>query len=297
MSAGLSFLPSRIAVLGTGIMGGPMAGHLARAGFDVRAWDGNPEHLSALVELGVTTCATASDATKSADVIITMLTDIDSVLDVMVTSHGALSGFQGLWIQTTTVGLEGTRELVELTANTGVTFVDAPLLGSKSSSEAGELTALASGMPEAEAMCRPVLDAFCSRVLWLGAAGQGSKLKLVMNGWVLGLTTLTAEIMALSSGLGLSATIFLDIIRGGPLDVAQAQIKGTAIAAGQFSPALPLRLGAKDARLIVRAGQEVGIDLLVARAVASRLEEARDTGHGEEDVCAVWFAVLDAKRT
>jgi 3-hydroxyisobutyrate dehydrogenase len=285
------FSVRRVAVLGSGIMGGPMARHLQHAGYEVRAWDIDHSRLKVLADLGVTTCATAIEAMDSADCVVTMLSDIHSVLDVVAGSQHALAEFAGLWLQSTTVGLEGTRRLADVAARTGATFVDVPLLGTRSSVEAGELIALASGPAEAEDVCRPLLESFSSRVLWLGDAGQGSKLKLVMNGWVLGLTTLTAETMALSSGLGLPPTIFLDMIRGGPLDVAQAQLKGAAIASRQFSPSLSLHHGAKDAGLIVAAGCEAGIDLSIAKAVAQRLEEARDAGHGDEDVSAVWFAV------
>lgn len=268
-----------------------MARHLHQAGFDVRAWDIDPGHLEVLADLGVSTYSMAREATEGAEVVITMLPDYEAVQDVMAGSHRAIEGGGGLWIQSATVGLEGTRRFGAMAEEAGIEFVDCPLLGTNAIAEAGELTALYSGPSEAQESSRRVLDAYCAKILWLGNAGRGSELKLIMNGWILGLATLTAEAIALSEGLGFDPATFLEMIRGGPFDVAQAHLKGSAMIEGNFATALPLRWAAKDARLIVAAGREVGIDLLVADAVATQFERSRDAGHGEEDYSAVWYSV------
>jgi len=281
----------RVAVLGTGLMGAPMARHLHRAGFDVRAWDIAFERRQALANEGIAMCSSAREATEGAEVLITMLPDYQVVHDVMTGSNRAIEGVNGLWIQSSTVGLEGTRWLGAIAEDAGITYVDCPLLGTKVTAEAGELTALYSGPSGAQELSRQVLHSFCTQILWLGEAGHGSQLKLVMNGWILGLAALTAETIALSVGLGFAPMTFLEMIRGGPFDVAQAHLKGSAMIEGNFAPGLPLRWAAKDARLIVAAGNEVGIELLMANAVATHLERSRDAGHGDEDYSAVWYAL------
>jgi 3-hydroxyisobutyrate dehydrogenase len=281
----------RVAVLGTGLMGVPIAQHLHFAGYDVQVWDIDPGHCEGLAGLGISVNATARGATQAADVIVTTLPDFKVVEDVMAGRQRASEGFKGLWIQSSTVGLEGTRVLAAMAKDAGITYIDCPLLGTKAVAEAGELTALCAGPRAAEARCRHILETFCSRVLWLGEANEGSKLKLVMNGWILGLATLTAEAIALSIGLGFEPATFLTMIRDGPFDVVQARVKGSAMIDGNFVASLPLRLAAKDARLIVAAGEEAGISLLMAEAVAQQLERSRDLGHGDEDYSAVWYAV------
>jgi 3-hydroxyisobutyrate dehydrogenase len=280
-----------VAVLGTGLMGAPIARRLHRAGFDVRAWDIDPEHLRALAEMGITTFPEAREATQGAEVVLTMLPDYDAVRDVMTKALRALAGTDCLWIQSSTVGLEGTRHLGEMAEVEGITYVDCPLLGTNALADAGGLTALYSGPRGAQELSRRVLDVFCERILWLGDTGRGSKLKLIMNAWILGLVALTAEAIALSEGLGFEPTTFLEMIRGGPFDVAQAHLKGTAMIEGNFAAALPLRWAAKDARLIVAAGNEAGIDLLMADAAATHFERARNAGHGDEDYSAVWYSL------
>jgi 3-hydroxyisobutyrate dehydrogenase len=273
-------------------MGSPMARHVARSGYDVRAWDINLENLATVAAAGVITCATANEATAGADVVITMLTDYAVVYEVMAGAQDALDGFSGLWIQSTTVGLDGTRELAALAVQAGVTFVDAPVLGTKPAAEAGALIVLGSGPSDVERQCRAIFDAFSARVLWLGPAGAGSRLKLIMNGWIIGLTTLTAETLALCVGLGIAPSTFYEMIDGGPHDLPQLHVKGDAMLAREFlPPTLPLRLAAKDARLIVAAGNEAGITLLLADAVAQQLERALNAGHGDEDYGAVWYSV------
>jgi len=280
----------KVAVLGVGMMGAPLATHLARCGYSVRAWDIDEANMAPLRSEGIETCESARRATESADVILTMMTDDDAVLDVMVGSHAALGDFKGLWIQSTTVGVEGTRKLYDVAREAGTTYADVPLLGTKSIAEAANLTALGSGSEEARKQSQSILSSFCSKILWLGDVGQSSKFKLVLNSWILGLATLTAETIALCTSFGFPAENFLDFIAGGPFDVGQAHIKGGAIIAEDFTPSLALRLAAKDAGLVVAASEELGISLQVARAVFEQMRTAQALGHGDEDYAAVWFA-------
>ncbi len=281
----------RVAVLGTGLMGAPIARRLHAAGFEVSTWDIDPERGRALADFGLVTCASAREATEGSEAVVTMLPDYQATVDVMAGENRALEGFGGLWIQSATVGLEGTRLLGALAENAGVAFADCPLLGTSGAADEGALTALFSGPSDAHELSRTVLEAFCAQILWLGDSGRGSSLKLVMNGWILGLTTLTAEAIALSVGLGFEPATFLEMLRGGPFDVAQAHLKGSAMIGENFDASLPLRWAAKDARLIVDAGHEAGIDLLVADAVARHFERSRDAGHGDEDYSAVWYSL------
>lgn len=277
-----------VAILGTGIMGGAIARQLVRRGHQVRAWDIDEDRLGQLAADGVPTVTTSAEAVDGARVLITMLTDADTTETVAAPAFGT---FSGVWIQSATVGIDGTERLLALADRHGVTMVDCPLLGTKSTAEAGELVALASGPPEVEDLCREVLNAYSRRVLWLGAAGLGSRMKLVMNKWVTGLTALTAETVALAEGLGFAGGDFLALIEGGPLDVTQAHIKGAMMQRREFSPALALQHAAKDADLIAAAALAAELDLPLGRATAGIYRRACDAGYGDEDMAAV-FRVL-----
>lgn len=279
-----------VTVLGTGIMGAPMARNLLRAGFDVRVWNRSLDKADPLADDGATVCSSPRDAARRAEFVITMVTDADAVEQTVSGPDGALADGQPVWLQMSTVGVEGAERLATIADKLDVPYVDAPVLGTKAPAEQGALTVLASGPDELRERCQPVFDALGSRTFWLGPAGRGSRLKLVMNSWVLALTCATAEAMALADALGLDPKRFLDTIDGGPLDVPYAHVKGGAMLKREFPPAFPLAGAVKDARLIATAGESAGVTLLVADAVGREMALAAEAGHAEEDMAAVWFA-------
>jgi 3-hydroxyisobutyrate dehydrogenase len=274
-----------VAVLGTGIMGAPMARNLAAAGHEVRAWNRSRERAAPLAADGVAVAGEVAEAVRGADVVVTMLADADAVL-ATVDAAGDLGG--AVWAQMSTVGIAGTERCAALAAERGVAFVDAPVLGTRQPAEAGALTVLASGADEARAPCEPVFAAVGARTLWLGEAGAGTRLKLVANAWVLALTEATAETFALAEGLGLDPRQLLDVVAGGPLDVPYLRAKGQMILERDFPPAFSLRLAAKDARLVEEAAGRHGLDLPLLATVADRLGQGVEAGHGDEDMAATW---------
>lgn len=280
---------STVAVLGTGIMGAAMARNLVRSGFEVHAWNRTPDKLDSLVDEGVKPCDSPRDAARGADFVITMVFDADAVEGCV--RDGALAGTGATWLQMSTVGVEGARRLASIAEEQGVVYVDSPVLGTRKPAERGELLVLASGPEDCRDRCRPVFDAVGKQTLWLGPAGNGSRLKLVMNSWVLALVTGTAEAMALAAGLGLDPKRFLDTISGGALDVPYAHLKGEAMIKAEFPPAFPLSGAVKDAGLITAAASSAGVRAYVAEGAERALRAAADAGHGDEDVAAVWHAV------
>ena len=276
-----------IALLGTGTMGLPMGLNLIEHGFTVRAWNRGADKAAPLAERGATVTATASEAAAGADVVLTMLADGDVVHAVM--ADVLADERPPLWLQMSTVGVEHTARLVGQAATAGVEFVDAPVLGTKQPAEQGKLVVLASGRDSARASAQPVFDAVGARTIWTGAAGTSSRLKLVANAWVLAITAATAQSIALAQDLGVEPELFLDAITGGAVDVPYAHVKGKAMIAGEFPPAFPLDLAAKDARLVLAAGQ--GVDLALTAAVLAQLTRAQELGHGDEDMSALFRAV------
>jgi 3-hydroxyisobutyrate dehydrogenase len=160
----------RVAVLGTGIMGLPMARNIAApAGLEVRAWNRTRERAEPLAENGIEIADDPSMAASGAEVVVTMLSDADAVLETMRPVIEACRG--ATWAQMSTVGLEGTGLCAELGAGAGVDFVDARVLGTKAPAEQGALVVLASGPPEALERCAPIFDAVGQITPRLGPAG------------------------------------------------------------------------------------------------------------------------------
>ncbi len=166
-----------IAVLGTGIMGAPMARNVLRAGFTVRVCNRSPEKAQALQGDGAVVADSPAEAVRGADVMLTMLADADSVM--AVTGEEVLCAQPQVWVQMSTVGMQGAQRLGERARTHAIAYVDAPVLGTREPAEQGQLRVLASGPDEALVRCEPIFDALASRTLRLGAAGAGSAMKLV----------------------------------------------------------------------------------------------------------------------
>ena len=281
-----------IAVLGAGgTMGLPMTRNLARIGFIVRAWNRSPEKAQPLAEHDVELCDAPAAAVQGASVILTMLSDADAVLDVMERDDGAaLAGAAegAIWLQMSTIGLEGTARCAELAERHGLRFVDAPVLGTKQPAEKGELVVLASGPEDLHERLAPLFDVVGKRTMWVGAAGAGTRLKLAANTWVVALVEGAAETLALAEGLGLDPALVLDAVSGGPLDLPYLQMKGRGMIERRFDPAFSLALAAKDAALVEEAAEAHGLDLPVVAAIRARLDEGVPE-HGDKDLSATFL--------
>jgi 3-hydroxyisobutyrate dehydrogenase len=284
-----------VAVLGTGIMGAPMARNLLRAGHEVRVWNRTSAKAEELGEGGATVASTPAEAVEGAEIVLTMLADAKAVDDAVVES-GALDamGAGVLWIQCGTIGVEATDRLAREAADRAITFVDAPVLGSRKPAEDGELVMLASGPNDARAACEPVFAAVARDTVWAGEAGAGTRLKLVVNSWILCMIENLAETFVLARTLGLDPRRFLEAISGGGTDMPYAHLKGELMLNEEFPAAFPLRHASKDGGLILEAAGE--LELRVVRATMAQFERAAELGHGEEDMSAVYYASAQPAR-
>ena len=283
-----------IAVLGTGIMGAPIARHLAKGNFDVRVWNRTIEKAQPLADDGATVCDSPSQALQGADFLLTVLADADAVEESLTRDDAlakAAANSSLIWLQSSTVGINGTARLMRLAADVGVRYVDAPVLGTKQPAEAGKLTVIASGPDDLQDLCRPLFETYGAKTVWVGDGDRASRLKLVMNSWVIALVTATGEAMALADGLGLDPKRFLDTIEGGPLDVGYAHTKGAMMIKREFPASFPVWGAAKDAGLIAEAAEVAGVRTPVATGAREAMERALELGHGDEDLAAVWFAL------
>jgi 3-hydroxyisobutyrate dehydrogenase len=282
-----------VAVLGTGIMGGAMARRLLGAGMHVRVWNRTRERAAPLGEAGATVAGSPAEAADGADTLLTALTDGDAVEAAVFGPDGAAlaAAPRTLWVQVSTIGARAADRLARTAIGYDLVMVDAPVLGSREGAEQGALVVLASGPDDARSRCQPLFDAIGQRTLWVGPAGAGSRLKLVVNAWLLGLLGALAEAVALAQRSGIDPRRFLEAIEGGPIFAPYARLKGEAMLAGEFPASFPLRLAHKDARLALgqAAADELPMPLLAA--VAEQLGRAIQLGHGDDDVAAVYFAV------
>lgn len=278
-----------IAFLGTGTMGLPMARNLAEAGFQIRAWNRSSERAHPLAEHGVEVFEDPREAASGADLLITMLSDAEAVLE---TAERALEGAEGnlLWLQMSTIGVAGIERCAELAERTGVALVDAPVLGTREPAEEAKLIILASGADETRERCQSVFEALGQKTLWFGSPGTGTRAKVATNSWVVGVVGLLAETINLFQALDVDPERFFEAIEGGPLDLPYAQLKGSAMLKQSFDdPAFKLALARKDAELILEAAARCELELPILEAVTDRLRRAEAEGHGDEDMAATYW--------
>jgi 3-hydroxyisobutyrate dehydrogenase len=267
---------SRVAFLGTGIMGAPMARHIAGAGHEVRAWNRTREKAEGL---GATVAGSPAEAVDGADVVVTMLSDGPTVAAVM---DGITLRDDQVWWQASTVGVDWIGRL-------GDRLVDGPVLGTRKPAEDGALTVLVSG--PGRDLLGDVFAPVSVKVVDLGdEIGTGTRMKLVLNTWVLALVEGLAETIALAEGLKIDPRQFLEIISGGLMDTPYAHMKGKQMIERSFEPSFPLALAAKDAGLVADAALEAGLDLPLPALIRDQMGKAVEAGHGDEDLAATFLA-------
>jgi 3-hydroxyisobutyrate dehydrogenase len=271
----------RVACLGTGIMGAPMARNLVDVDHEVRVWNRSPEKAEGL---GAEVAGSPAEAADGADVVVTMLADGPAVNAVL--EGVQLTGDQ-VWWQASTVGLEWCERLAQRAGEAA--YVDGPVLGTRQPAEQGELIVLASGAGRER--LQPVFDAVAVKVVDLGdEAGAGSRMKLVLNAWIVSLVEGLAESIAFAEGIGVDPKRFLEVIEGGPLGPAYAQVKGKAMIEREFPASFSLALAAKDAGLVAEAAAAAGLDLPLPHVIQEQMEKAIEAGHGDEDMAATFLA-------
>lgn len=278
-----------IAVLGAGgTMGLPMARNLARAGFTVRAWNRSTEKAAPLSEDGAQVSESPAEAAEGAGVLLTMLSDADAVIDATREALTNDLADDGIWLQMSTIGEQGTERCMELAREHGLAFVDAPVLGTRQPAEEAKLVVLASGPEQVQERLKPIFEAIAGRVMWIGEAAAGTRLKLATNTWVLTVVEGAAEALALAAGLGVDPRLVLEAVSGGTLDLPYLQMKGKAMIERDFEPSFRLVLAAKDASLAEAAAASHGLDLPLITTIRERLEQgARE--HPDEDMSATYL--------
>jgi 3-hydroxyisobutyrate dehydrogenase len=275
-----------VTVLGAGTMGAGMAQRLLEKNFVVTVWNRTPGPAASLAQHGAIVRARAAEALDTAEVVITMLADANALEDVMLRGR-TLEALRpnATWAQMGTIGVEATERFAAEVARRrpDVTFVDAPVSGSREPARNGRLLILASGARTKDAV-QAVFSALGQRTLWLGRAGLGSRLKLVLNSWLAFEIEAAAEASALAEHLGVPYSVLADAVIGGPLASATALTKMAKMERGDYSADFPLQWALKDLDLALAAsGPET---TPVTMAIAERWRRLVAQGNGHFDISA-----------
>ncbi|WP_123937650.1 NAD(P)-dependent oxidoreductase [Curtobacterium sp. PhB137] len=277
-------------MLGTGAMGAGVAGSLLREGHQVTVWNRSADKAAPLGEHGATVATDPGTAVEHAEVVLLTLFDTDAVVDVLEQAAGD-APTDAVWVQASTIGVDGTETVVQLAAKYAITLVEAMMLGTKAPAEQGKLTMLAAGPADQVDRVVPVLDAIGAKTIRAGErVGDGTALKLAANAWIASITAATGQSLALAAALGLDPQLFLDAIDGSASDSAYAHTKGAAIIAGEFPAQFALDGLRKDIGLIAEAARANDVSTTLLDALGRVYADASAAGHGGDDIAAVGTA-------
>jgi 3-hydroxyisobutyrate dehydrogenase len=235
---------------------------------------------------------------RDAGVVITMLPTAAAVESVIFDGRLAEAFADGsVWAQMGTIGVEETKRIGDRLAaqRPGVMFVDAPVSGSKGPAEQGQLLILASGPAAAAGTVRPVFDVIGRKTVWLGEAGRGSQMKLVVNAYLSILIEGVAETMELADRLGIGHQQLAEVIEGGPLDAPLADAKFHKMDRGDFAAEFPLEWALKDVDLVIGAAGGQVPPMLAA--LSGQWHAAVAAGYGRQDISAARLALASPDRT
>jgi len=281
-----------VAVIGAGTMGSAFARRLLGADMTVRVWDPSGAAAARLAQAGAQAAATPEEAVRDAGVAITMVPTIAAIEETMPRALPAM-GVGAIWLQMSTIGVEGTGRAAALAKQLrpDIVFVDAPVSGSKAPAEEGKLLILASGPAAALDALSPIFSALGHKTMRWERAGDGSRMKIVLNTWLAVLGEGIAETAALAQSLDVSLDDVSACLGSTALDAPWALSKLAKIEQGSFDPDFALALATKDLHLALDAATRAHQALPMAQAIGAQWDGALRAGLGNRDVAGAFLAL------
>lgn len=280
----------KIAFLGLGTMGLPMAANLLKAGYWVRGWNRSPEPVAKLVALGAQAASTPREAAEGADVLISMLAD-DAATQTTLLDGQALEALKpgAIHINMATISVALANQLLALHQARGVGYLAAPVLGRVNVAEAGQLQILAAGDAHALASVQPLFDVLGQKTWHFGdRPEQANAVKLSVNFMIASAIGTMGEAVALAQGYGVDKGSVLDLVTSTLFNAPVYKGYGSAIAEERFEPAgFKLALGLKDVRLAMDAAEKVNVPLPLASTLRDTHIEGLAHGEGHLDWAAL----------
>lgn len=287
----------RIAVLGTGRMGGAMVGTLRHAGHEVLAWNRDRDKAeSVAVTTGARVADTAVSAASEADVVLSSLADDEAVRDVYA-DLGLASRPGRIFLEMSTIAPATVRTVASAIVASGGDLLDAPVSGSVSTVEAGQLLVMVGGDAEALERARPALDPLAKTILHVGELGAGATMKLAVNALIHGLGIALSESLVLAERAGIERSAAYDVFANGAAAAPFVLYKRAAFERPDETPvAFSLGLVAKDLDLILRLAEEVGATMRQAETNREEVRAALRAGMAERDLSAIAEFLRGAER-
>ncbi len=265
-----SISPRSVAFLGLGVMGFPMAGHLARAGHTVTVYNRNPAKAQAWVqEFGGSSAPSPREAAQQADIVFCCVGNDDDLRSVVLGADGALAGMKpgACFVDHTTASAAVARELFAAAQALGLHFIDAPVSGGQAGAQNGMLTVMCGGQPQAFDAVKPVGMAFSKAFTLMGEPGAGQLTKMVNQICIAGLVQGLSEAIAFGQKAGLDLDQVLEVIGKGAAQSWQMDNRGKTMARDQFEFGFAVDWMRKDLGLVMDEAKRNGARLPVTALV------------------------------
>jgi 3-hydroxyisobutyrate dehydrogenase-like beta-hydroxyacid dehydrogenase len=289
--------PERVAFLGLGIMGEPMAANLVRAGFQLTVWNRTPRKAEMFAgKYDVKDASTPAEAAEASDVTITMVPDVPEVDAVLFGKRGAAEGMRrgALAIDMSTIAPEASVRFGERLQKDGIGFLDAPVTGSRPKAEDGTLTIMAGGTATDFERARPVLEAMGRLIVHVGPQGHGSTVKLLNNTTAAVNALAVAEALVAARKAGVDPNKLREVMAAGSGGSAMLDLKAGPMLEHDFEPLFKLAHMLKDVRHTLTESHRLGVAMKLGRQAEEAYARADRKGLGEQDFAAVVEVVEEA---
>lgn len=284
----MSFPDKRLAFIGIGKIGLPIAARLAKAGYDVTAFDPNAARLDEARALGMAAASSATEAVRDHAVVISSLPDDAALRAAMLGSNGLIAAMatDAILIETSTVGVDASSEVDAATAARDVAYLRTPISGNASIAHTGELTCFVSGPKAAFARITPLLASFTRAQTYLGAAEEARYAKLAVNLMIATTAAMMAESLALARKGGIAWPDILQVLHDSAVASPMVKYKTAPLLARDFAATFSCAQMAKDLDLILGAGHAVGVPLQLAAQVRETYAALIASGDADTDFLA-----------
>jgi 3-hydroxyisobutyrate dehydrogenase-like beta-hydroxyacid dehydrogenase len=273
----------KIAYLGLGIMGRPMAENLVKAGHEVTVWNRTPKSIE-----GARVAATPGEAAKNADLVWMCVADTKAVEAVLFGAGGVEAVLRPgvIVVDSSTIAPLSTRQFAERVRAKGAEYVDAPVTGSKIGAENAQLLFIVGGPEKTVAKLDPLFMALGKKVIRVGETGAGGSAKIGMNLMIAAIFEGFAEALALTGKLGVPPEKLVELIQNSMIRSGVTDYKASFVLQQDWSPNFPLRLMLKDIHLMLDAAREEKLKLPALQEIEKIYQKAVEAGHANDDYAA-----------
>jgi 3-hydroxyisobutyrate dehydrogenase len=288
-------IEKHIAFIGLGVMGAPMAGHLARAGFRVTAYNRSPARAAKWREawagegLAIAFAATPADAARGADAVLTCVGNDDDLAEILFGAGGVLDAMKpgALLIDHTTVSADMARRVAAECAARGLGAVDAPVSGGQAGAENGQLAIMCGGSAEDMARAAPIMAPYAKAITHVGPAGAGQTAKMANQMCIAGVLAGLSEAIRLAEAAGLDPGKTYEAISGGAAQSWQMNNRWATMAAGEFDFGFAIDWMRKDLGYALAEARRLGLSSPVTALVDQFYADVQSAGGGRKDTSAL----------